>query len=233
MRHSGLRVERVASENFGNRRNGHVPELVVLHYTAMATDEAALERLCSREHEVSAHYLVGRTGRVYGLVEERKRAWHAGRGMWGGLEDVNSRSIGIEIANPGNEPFPAAQVQSVEALLRSVVESWRIAPERVIAHSDCAVGRKLDPGPKFDWRRLAIQGLAVWPEVGLGEGPCREVFVSDAIRFGYQPEDFFRGSDYFRALLGAVRLRFRPWADGPLDDRDMAIVSDLAKRFPS
>lgn len=228
----GLHIDWVPSNNFGERRRGQVPELVVIHYTAMESAKSAIDRLCSEEHEVSAHYLADNSGRLVGLVDEGMRAWHAGSGMWGGLEDVNSRSIGIEIANPGEEPFPAKQMLVIEQLLRSVIKRWRIRPERVIAHSDCALGRKHDPGPRFDWRRLAVQGLSVWP----GRDRSREVnhdrFVEAAVRFGYQPADHYAGSDYFADLLAAVRLRFRPWGSGPLDERDMSVILDISKRYP-
>ena len=181
---------------------------------------------------VSAHYLVGHSGRIVTLVDERKRAWHAGAGLWGGSRDVNSRSIGIEIANPGDEPFPARQMQAVEALLASVMKRWRIRPEAIIAHSDSAIGRKLDPGPRFDWRRLALQGLSVWPNCGKLENGDRTRFIAAAVEFGYQHPDAYSGCDYFADLLNAVRLRFRPWACGPLDNLDMAIMMDLAGRFP-
>jgi N-acetylmuramoyl-L-alanine amidase len=163
-------VER-SSPSFGPRRNGLRPQLVVLHHTAMLTAEAALERLCDPASEVSAHYLVAEDGRVWRLVPEAERAWHAGEGSWGGTGDVNSRSIGIELANAGPlagfPPFPEPQMAALEALLDGIMARWSIPPAGVIAHSDMAPGRKADPGPKLDWRRLARGGRAVWTE---GEG---------------------------------------------------------------
>ena len=132
--------------------------MIVLHYTAMATPEAALERLCDSAAEVSAHYLICPKGRVWHLVDEAARAWHAGAGQWGDVTDVNSRSIGIELANPGEEPFPEPQMAALEDLMAGIMARWAIAPARVIAHSDMAPARKGDPGPRFDWRRLSGQG---------------------------------------------------------------------------
>lgn len=118
-----------------------------------------MQRLCSPEHEVSAHYLIARDGRVYQLVAEDARAWHAGAGCWAGQSDVNSHSIGIELDNDGAAPFAAPLMDALEALLRDIMARRGISPQNVLAHSDTAPGRKIDPGPKFDWRRLQRQGL--------------------------------------------------------------------------
>ena len=198
--------------------------MIVLHYTAMQTAKAALDRLCTPEVEVSAHYLICERGRVWHLVDEAARAWHAGAGQWGDVTDVNSRSIGIELANTGTHPFPEPQMRALEDLMRGIMERWSIPPERVIGHSDMAPTRKFDPGPRFDWRRLARQGLGVWPHPA---APADD-FLSAARQFGYAiAQD---GDD--AAILGAFRQRFRPWASGAVDDSDRALIADLAARFP-
>ncbi len=207
------------SPNFGERRGGLRPDLIVLHYTAMKSCQAALDRLCDPAAEVSAHYLLSEDGQVFALVPEDQRAWHSGAGEWGAVDDINSRSIGVELANGGGHPFAAAQMLALEALLGEVMARWAIAPERVIGHSDMAPGRKIDPGPRFDWRRLALAGLSVWPNVGRPGD-----FFADARRFGYPDV----GNDL---LLAAFRLRFRPWAKGPLDAIDAGLIADLAERF--
>ena len=214
------------SPNCGERRGGARPDLIVIHYTAMASMEAARARLCDPAHEVSAHWLIGREGRAEQLVDEGLRAWHAGAGAWGAVTDVNSRSIGIELDNGGAEPFAAPQMAALERLLAEVMGRWGIRPERVIGHSDMAPARKSDPGPRFDWRRLACAGLSVWPVAAEGRSGGRPVaFRDNARRFGYPDvaEDL---------ILRAFRLRFRPWATGPLDAVDAALVADLAGRFP-
>ncbi|PZR00052.1 MAG: N-acetylmuramoyl-L-alanine amidase [Cereibacter sphaeroides] len=212
------------SPNFGERREGAKPDLIVIHYTAMASAAEALARLSDPVAEVSAHYLIGEDGEVWSLVPEEARAWHAGAGGWGGVTDVNSRSIGIELANGGAAPFSARQIAALEALLADIVLRWSIPLERVIGHSDMAPERKIDPGARFDWRRLALAGLSVWPAEGEAEvDPVR--FAGMARSFGYREAKI-------DVLLAAVRLRFRPWAKGPLDARDMGIVADLARRFP-
>lgn len=126
----------------------------------MESADAALARLCDPAAEVSAHYLIGRDGTCWQLVEEEQRAWHAGAGSWCGLEDLNSRSIGIELDNRGSEPFAEPQMAALERVLRGILERWSIPAQGVIGHSDLAPGRKWDPGPRFDWARLARQGLA-------------------------------------------------------------------------
>lgn len=208
------------SPNFGDRRDGLRPELVVIHYTAMATCAEALERLCEPLAEVSAHYLIDTDGAVLSLVEEEARAWHAGAGTWAGRGDVNSRSIGIELANRGNEPFAARQMAALESLLRGVLSRWSLPPQAVIGHSDMAPDRKGDPGPRFDWRRLALAGLSVWPDPATPGD-----FAADLAAFGYPDLPV-------ETLLPAFRQRFRPWAKGPLDGTDRALAADLARRFP-
>ncbi len=212
----------MTSPNHGERRGGMTPRLVVLHYTAMASFAEAKARLCDPVHEVSAHWLVDVDGRAEGLVSEERRAWHAGAGAWGGCEDVNSASVGIELQNDGSSPFPARQMAGLERLLADVMTRWAIAPEGVIAHSDLAPLRKRDPGGRFDWRRLAAEGLSVWPadRVGKAQG-----FAAAAAAFGY------RGPE--AAVLEAFRLRFRPWGRGPVSAVDAGLIADLAERFPA
>ena len=221
MRLPGPEVELVLSPNCGARRDEAQPDLIVLHYTAMETAEAALKRLCDPSAEVSAHYLINETGHIWQLVPENQRAWHAGAGQWGDVTDVNSRSIGIELANRCDHPFPEPQMTALEDLLRSIMDRRRIAPARVIGHSDMALGRKIDPGPRFDWLRLARQGLSIWPTPA-----CVGDFQSDARSFGYAQ------AASHDDILAAFRMRFRPWARGPLDERDRALMHDLASRYP-
>jgi N-acetylmuramoyl-L-alanine amidase len=155
------------SPNF-DARPGEV-DLLVLHYTGMPSAGAALARLCDAVAKVSAHYLVDEDGTVYTLVEEQKRAWHAGVSFWRGAAGLNDRSIGIEIVNPGHEfgyrPFPPAQMQAVEALCHGILARWPGIPARnVVAHSDIAPNRKQDPGELFDWRGLAAAGIGLWTD---------------------------------------------------------------------
>ena len=204
------------SPSFGERRDGVRPELIVLHYTAMESAEAALARLCDPEVEVSAHYLIAEDGRVWQMVAEEMRAWHAGAGQWQGVGDVNSRSIGIELANRGDHPFPEPQMAALETLMRGIMGRWDIAAKGVIGHSDMAPDRKYDPGPRFDWERLEKQGLARARGTEEPKGTLRT--LAKKVGFPTEIDD--------ETLLAAVRLRYRPWARGPLDTADLVPLTD-------
>ena len=162
-------IRDLPSPNHGPRRPGAAIDMLVLHYTGMRTAGAALDRLRDPAAKVSAHYLVDEAGAVFRLVPEERRAWHAGRAFWAGETDVNGRSIGIELANPGHRhgyrPFPEAQMAALEALCRDILSRRAVPAGRVLGHSDVAPGRKSDPGELFDWRRLARAGIGFWPEI--------------------------------------------------------------------
>lgn len=163
------------SPNFGERKGVSAPDCIILHYTGMPTASEALLWLANPLSQVSCHYFVFEDGRIFQLVPESARAWHAGKSSWQGEEDMNSRSIGIEIVNvgpdltknpiePGNYPdFPEEQIEAVIALVKDIATRWRIRPERILAHSDIAPGRKVDPGERFRWDKLAEAGLGLWP----------------------------------------------------------------------
>lgn len=184
------------SPNHGPRRDGRggeerAPDSIILHYTGMADAASALLWLCNPLSEVSCHYFVFEDGRIWQLVPEIRRAWHAGRGIWQGESDMNSASIGIEIVNPGHDlgrrfgpdgkleplpadampnpfpppgpPFPERQIEAVIRLVADIKARWNIADARILAHSDIAPGRKIDPGETFPWEKLAQAGLGSWP----------------------------------------------------------------------
>jgi N-acetylmuramoyl-L-alanine amidase len=162
------------SPNHQPRRGVDRPDILLLHYTGMATTQAALERLCDPDAKVSSHYVVFEDGRVVQLVPESRRAFHAGESAWEGTTDINSRSIGIEIGNKGHDygcpAFPDVQIAAVTALCRDIVARWSIAPWHVLAHSDVAPLRKRDPGEAFPWARLAAAGVGLWVEPAAIEG---------------------------------------------------------------
>ena len=217
--------DRYLSPNHGPRRNGLRPSLIVLHYTAMDSAEAACARLCDPAAEVSAHYLITGKGETVPLVPEDQRAWHAGAGEWQGRDDINSRSIGIELDNRGNHPFSEPQMATLETLLRGIMQRWSIPPEGVIGHSDMAPGRKIDPGPRFDWPRLARQNLAGkgsrYAENDRGSDPTPAAFIAAAHAAGYT------ATDDIDLLLHSTRLRYAPWRKGPLCAADMTLGHDL------
>jgi len=155
------------SPNF-DARNGVPIDILLMHYTGMQSAEAAMGRLTDPEAKVSAHYTVDEDGTIYAHVEESERAWHAGQSSWAGETDINARSIGIEIVNPGHEfgyrDFPGEQIAAVITLARDIFTRHPlIVPRRVLGHSDVAPARKQDPGERFPWAHLAAQGVGLWP----------------------------------------------------------------------
>jgi N-acetylmuramoyl-L-alanine amidase len=161
----------LASPNVEPRREGQAIDMLILHYTGMASADKACAWLCSTESKVSCHYLVDEAGGVVNIADEELRAWHAGVSSWKGETDINSRSIGIEIHNPGHAAgypdFPPAQMAAVARLARAICQRHAIPPERVLAHSDVAPARKIDPGEKFDWAYLRAHGVGHWVEPSL------------------------------------------------------------------
>ncbi len=204
------------SPNYGERRGVTSPDMIVVHYTGMATAEAALDRLCDPDAEVSAHFLIDLDGTRTKLVHPRYRAWHAGVSCWGSVQDVNSNSIGIELVNPGNGstycPFPEPQMAHLEALILHLMHRYAIPPERVLGHQCIAPGRKVDPGPKFDWRRLALRGLSIWVDPDLEQSPAGPPdaarFQSAARRFGYLIPDHGEWCTETLAVWESYRARF-------------------------
>lgn len=170
-------VER-PSPNNDARPPGQAIDMLVLHYTGMTSAEAALDRLCDPGARVSSHYLIDEDGTIYRLVPEARRAWHAGVSLWAGDSNVNDRSLGIELVNPGHElgyrPFPEPQMAAVEAIAGELCSRHAIVPRRVVGHSDLAPSRRQDPGEFFDWARLAEKGIGLWPrlQVTVPPGPA-------------------------------------------------------------
>jgi N-acetylmuramoyl-L-alanine amidase len=213
-----------ASPNVAARRDGKRADILLLHYTGMASAEAACRRLCHPESGVSCHYLVNEHGGIVQMVEEDMRAWHAGQSFWGGDTDINSRSIGIEIHNRGHEAdypdFPDVQMAAVIALARDILERRPIPPERVLAHSDVAPRRKLDPGEKFDWRRLREAGVGHWVEpepvggdAGLGPGDEGDAVLGlqrELAAYGYDVPQTGRFDAATEAAVAAFQRHFRP-----------------------
>ena len=142
--------------------------MIILHYTGMETGRAALERLCDPAAEVSAHYVIEENGKTHQLVADDKRAWHAGKAYWEGLMDINSASIGIEVINAGHDyglpDYPDKQTKSLEGLLEDLIQKYNIAADKILGHSDIALGRKIDPGERFPWERLSQKGFGLWPQ---------------------------------------------------------------------
>jgi N-acetylmuramoyl-L-alanine amidase len=232
----------VASPNHGERRGYSRPNCLILHYTGMPTGEAALKTLTDPASEVSAHYLIWEDGSIDQLVAESDRAWHAGRGSWKGESDLNSASIGIEIVNPGHDggspPFPEPQIAATIALARDVCVRWGIAPERVLAHSDVAPGRKQDPGEAFPWERLWRGEVGHWTEPAPlsggalfaheEEGPRVRALQAMLALYGYGVEITGVYDRMTRQAVAAFQRHFRPErVDGEADASTVATLKAL------
>ncbi len=233
-----MQIDEVPSPNHDARRAPLA--YVVLHYTGMESGAAALARLCDPNTSVSAHYLVWEDGRITRLVDESRRAWHAGRSHWQGLDDLNSRSIGIEIVNGGHDfpgpdgalpPYPPAQIAAVIALGRDILARHRLPPAAVLGHSDIAPTRKIDPGEHFPWPELAAHGLGLYPaetppgRTCLWSGGDPSGLNAGLAAIGYDLSDI-------PAALSAFQRRFMPDAiTGLADARTIARVAAVAAAY--
>ena len=236
------------SANFEPRRLGVRPDILLLHYTGMTSAARAIDWLCRPESRVSSHYVIDEQGRVTQLVAEGARAWHAGVASWRGETDINSLSIGIEIHNPGHDDgypdFPEAQMARLEALCRDIVQRWQIVPERVLAHSDVAPRRKIDPGEKFDWERLHAAGVGYWvapaPLYSRGDGFDLNAGAPEVLEAQQRLAQFGYGVPLTGALdeetvvvLTAFQRHFRPArCDGRLDGSTLDTLRRLTKSVP-
>ncbi|HEX7008219.1 MAG TPA: N-acetylmuramoyl-L-alanine amidase [Alphaproteobacteria bacterium] len=202
------------SPNHEPRPNGTAVDILLLHYTGMRSGASALSRLIDPEAKVSAHYMIDEDGTIYRLVEEERRAWHAGVAAWAGASDINGRSIGIELVNPGHEygyrAFPEPQMAALVELARDILARHPIPPARVLGHSDVAPARKQDPGELFDWPRLAAAGIGLWPEgAAPREAPVGEVQALLA-RYGYAVPQSGALDPATVAVISAFQRHFRP-----------------------
>ena len=190
----------IPSMNYGDRNNGRLADMILLHYTGMPDVEGAIAQLCTAGTDVSAHYIVLEDGRIVQCVPESKRAWHAGVSCWAGEEDINSCSIGIEIINPGHDwgypDFPLRQIAAVIALCRGIMLRRKVLSHRVLAHSDVAPARKKDPGEKFPWHSLANSGVGHWVQPA-------PIVRSEALKLGSASDDVARPA----GGAGPIRLQ--------------------------
>jgi N-acetylmuramoyl-L-alanine amidase len=240
-----LRIVEAPSPNFNER--AHPLDMLVLHYTGMESGPAALARLRDpNEPRVSAHYMVEEDGTVFVMVPEEKRAWQAGRSWWRGDEDLNSRSIGIEIVNPGHEwgyrPFPDAQIGAVIELCQGIIGRWPIPQTRIVAHSDIAPDRKEDPGELFPWKRFADAGIGLWPTTARPEpwmmhgaspgdaGVTVERFQRDLAAIGYKIDVTGAFDDSTAAVTRAFQRRWRQNSiSGEGDAETIALANAVAE----
>jgi N-acetylmuramoyl-L-alanine amidase len=236
------------SPNHNDRDPAKPVDVLLLHYTGMASGAGAVRWLCNPASKVSSHYVVFEDGQVVQLVDEGRRAWHAGKSFWAGETDLNTRSVGIEIVNPGHQfgyrPFPDVQIDAVIDLCRGILSRHPIPPERVLAHSDIAPLRKEDPGELFPWRRLSEAGIGVWvppaPIVAgpvLAPGDAGEAVAALQARlrawgYGIGEEGVF--GDETAAVVRAFQRHFRPErVDGIADPSTIETLERLLAAFPA
>lgn len=240
--------EVVPAVNVEPRRGGVRPSLLILHYTGMLSARAAIDYLAKAESKVSCHYVIDEHGRITQMVAEGSRAWHAGVSSWKGETDINSLSIGIEIQNPGHElgypSFPAAQMRAVAGLSRDIVLRHDLPPEAVLAHSDVAPTRKIDPGEKFDWAWLADAGVGHWvrpapareADLGLGLGTSGDGVgaAQELLRtYGYAVEATGVIDVATEFVIKAFQRHFRPRrVDGRLDRSTVTTLERLITALP-
>lgn len=232
------------SPNFEPRRQGMRPDILLLHYTGMESCAAAIDWLARPESKVSCHYVVDTDGTITQMVAEEMRAWHAGAGAWGETTDVNSASIGIEIHNPGHDhgypDFPDAQMAAVTALSLEIVTRWRIPKPRVLAHSDTAPSRKIDPGEKFDWAALARAGVGLWVEpvppdatAATAARPVRRTIAAAQrllASYGYAIDETGEMDRHTAIVVRAFQRHFRPaQVDGHLDASTVKTLRRLVR----
>ena len=220
-------------------------QFVIVPYPSASLDSS----LALLTHgQVSSHYLIGddASGTIYKLVDESQRAWHAGESEWMGRTWLNSSSIGIEIVNPGYKdtptgrlwyPYSEAQVKSLVVLLKDISKRNGIDPKNIIGHSDIAPLRKLDPGPLFPWKRLADEGLGVWPDAQAvarfqmqyaAELPSITWFQEELARLGYTTTQTGDLDVATHPVIAAFQMHFRPSLfDGTPDAESAAILRAL------
>jgi N-acetylmuramoyl-L-alanine amidase len=209
-------------------RGGTAVDMLVLHYTGMTSGEAALARLCDPAARVSAHYMIDEDGAVFAMVPETRRAWHAGVSYWAGARNINARSIGIELVNPGHEfgyrTFGEAQIAALIALCQDILKRHSIPLWRILGHSDVAPARKDDPGELFPWQKLADAGIGLWPAPG--EDPGAAAVPGLLAHYGYDPEA------PPEKIVTAFQRHFRPSRVGGMADAETrAVLSGLVALY--
>ena len=219
------------SKNFGERDPNLPIDMIVIHYTGMQTKEMSISRMCDQSSEVSAHYLIDEDGVTYNLVSEKYRAWHAGVSYWKGEKDTNSRSIGIELQNPGHDwgytSFPEVQMKALIELTKEIIDRHGISKRMVLGHSDVAPDRKLDPGHLFDWKLMAAAEAGYWPNFTPKLPPVNQSRIRDSLtKIGYNP------NVSIVEIIKALQLHYRPTLiNGKIDNECWGIICALKKNL--
>ena len=211
------------SPNFGARPANNPIDMLVIHYTGMTSANDALSRLCDGASGVSAHFLIDEDGTLYSLVDEHERAWHAGKSLWRGNSNINDRSIGVELVNPGHEfgyrIFPDPQMDTLATLAQDLITRHPIPPRNVVGHSDIAPSRKQDPGELFDWQKLATVGVGLWPKPAT---KIEEEVAEILTRYGYDMSS--------TGAITAFQRHFRQsYITGIADDETTSLATGLLR----
>ena len=235
----GLNLIRNYSINFDHReRKIQNINFVIIHYTGMKNEKAALKKLCESKSKVSSHYFIKNNGEILNLVPDLFEAWHAGKSRWGKYSMLNKYSIGIEIQNPGHDhgykKFNIKQIASLKKLLNYLIKKYKIDKKNILGHSDVAPDRKKDPGEKFPWKDLAKKELAIWHN--LQEKKIQKfrrerislknegIFIKNLNKFGYarhQKKD----------IVNAFQRKFRQdLVNGKIDKECLIISKNLLKQ---
>ncbi len=233
----GLNLSRNYSINFDSRkRTKKTIKFIIIHYTGMKKESAAIKKLCDPKSKVSSHYFIKNNGKILNLVPDLYNAWHAGKSNWKNLKSLNKYSIGIEMNNPGHDhgykKFPSKQITSLLKLLRLLVKKYNIRKQNILGHSDIAPNRKKDPGEKFPWCKLAKQNLCLWHELDENKIATfrsiklnsheRENFFNNLYKIGYLKES---GGKYEIKLIKAFQRKFRQNLINGLIDKECHLIS--------
>ena len=236
-------INKYKSPNFNNRKKGSSIDYIIIHYTALETDNSAISYLTDKKNKVSCHFLISKSGKVYNLVNESKRAWHAGKSRWNNLTDINSYSIGIELdylgLNKKNNNYSTIQIQSLIKLLKFLIKKYKIDKSNILGHSDIAPYRKIDPGSKFPWRKFSNENLSFFPKKSkkieinkleknfkinlLKTKKLKAIFMLKKI--GYDINLVSQNRKRYQLLIKAYQARFRQnLVSGRLDNETYSII---------
>jgi len=241
-----IKIKSFFSPNFDKlKRSKKSIKVIVIHYTGMQSERESVVRLCNPKSEVSSHFLVNRTGKIYRLVDDNFVAWHAGKSCWGKFKNLNKNSIGIELVNKGHQfgytSFSKKQLLSLIKLCKNLIKSYKIKKENIVGHSDIAPTRKLDPGEKFPWDKLAKNKIGLWHykkpdslkklrKIKVYLKKDKEIFMKNLINIGYcfSPKNNF----FFSKVIKAFQRHYRKQLiDGVIDEECLAISNKLIKNL--
>ena len=232
------------SPNFDKKkRSKNSIKIIVIHYTGMQSERESLSRLCNPKSKVSSHFVISQNGRVYRLVQDNQIAWHAGKSCWGKYKNLNKNSIGIELVNKGHKfgytNFKKKQLLSLIKICKSLIKKYKIKKRNVVGHSDIAPLRKIDPGEKFPWKRLADNGIGIWyrgkptllrkyRNIKILEKKYKIKFIKNINKIGYCFS--VKKKSFFIKIVRSFQRHYRKeLINGLLDKECLIIAQNLSK----